>query len=324
MGTIYPHYNIQCAWLQLILALYIASCGFELDFRCLTVYSYTSNLYYMYPFIYFPLVGNHKGAKQAIFVILTLDAIWIVFITALIISLKDYIPMIFTSDLYILQAMGSIMYVAAAVVVMGNFQLILGGIIRGSGKQSSGAIANFVSFLLFSVPLGIVLVFVVHMGILGYWLGLLTGEVMQTLIYGVVILTIRWKRQAVKAQKMVSGREKLESHINEKSPLIQAEDGHPTYDSNIWSREDVESTGPHGHQDRPTPVKLGCGTIVIRILTCSVFVVFLIGGVALSQLCVYQCDVDVGNHSNVSNISLSLFDFQSNYTCNWHFIEFIH
>ena len=278
---------------------------------------------------YFPLVGNHKGAKQAIFVILTLDAIWVVFITALIISLKDYIPMIFTSDLDVLQAMGSIMYVAAAVIVMGNFQLILAGIIRGSGKQSSGAIANFVSFLLFSVPLGIVLVFVVHMGILGYWLGLLTGEVVQTLIYGVIILTIRWKKQAVRAQKMASGQEKLESRVHEKSPLIQDGDSHPTYDSNIWSREEVESSlvvsGHHGHQDRPPPVKLGCGTIVIRILTCSLFVVFLIGGVVLSQLCVYRCDVDVdlSNHSNVSNNSLSLFDFDSNYTCSWHFIESI-
>ena len=220
------------------------------------------------------------------------------------------------------------MYVAAAVVVGDNMQGVLGGIIRGSGKQSGGAIANFISFWLFGVPLSIVLVFVVNMGILGFWLGLLTGEVMQTLIYGVVILTIRWKRQAVRAQKMVSGQEKLESPVHEKSPLIQAEDGHPTYDSNIWSREKVESSlvvsGHHGHQDRPPPVKLGCGTIVIRILTCSVFVVFLIGAVALSQLCVYRCDSFTGNHSNVSNTSLLLFDFDSNYTCNWHFVHFVH
>ena len=277
---------------------------------------------------YSPLVGNHKGAKQAIFVILTLDAIWVVFITALIISLKDYIPMIFTSDFDVLQAMGSIMYVAAAVVVGDNMQGVLGGIIRGSGRQSGGAIANFISFWLFGVPLGIVLVLVVNMGILGFWLGLLTGEVVQTLIYGAVILTIRWKKQAVKAQKMASGPKKLESPIHEKSPLIQAGDSHPTYDSNIWSREEVESSlvvsGYHGHQDGPPPVKLGCGTIVIRILTCSAFVVFLIGGVALSQLCVYRCDSFTSNHSNVSNNSLLLFDFDSNYTCSWHFIHFVH
>ena len=271
--------------------------------------------------------GNPKAAKQAIFVILTLDAIWIVFITALIISLKDYIPMIFTSNTSVLQAMGPIMYVAAAVVVVGNFQSILAGTIRGSGKQSGGAIANFVSYWVIGIPLGIVLVFVVHMGILGFWLGVLTGEVVQSSIYSIIILTVRWKKQAMKAQKMASGRDNMQSPVHEKSPLIQAEDGHPTYDSNIWSREEVESSlvvsGHHGHQDRPPPVKLGCGTIVIRILTCSVFVVFLIGAVALSQLCVYQCDMFTGNHSNVSNSSLS-FDFDSNYTCNWHFIQFVH
>ena len=232
--------------------------------------------------------------------------------------------MIFTSDLDVLQAMGPIMYVAAAVVVGDNMQGVLAGIIRGSGRQSGGAIANFISFWLFGVPLGIVLVFVVNMGILGFWLGLVTGEVVQTLIYCVVVLTIRWKKQAVKAQKMASGSEKVEPSIPEKSPLIQDGDSHPTYDSNIGDREKVESSpvvsGHHGRQDGPPPVKLGCGTIVLRILTCSVFVVFLIGGVALSQLCVYRCDMYTGNYSNVSNTSLLIYNFDSNYTCSWHFV----
>ena len=270
---------------------------------------------------YIHCVGCPREAKRAAFVGLVIDAAWISLVVVSTVSLKDYIPMIFTSDPAVLQAMGPIMYVTAALLIGDNLQGYLAGVLRGSGTQFGGAAANFFSYWMIGVPLGIVLAMVVHLGALGFWLGLLTGEFIQVFIYMVVILTIRWKKQAVKAQKMASGQEKLESPVHEKSPLIQAGDSHPTYDSNIWSREEVESSlvvsGHHGHQDRPPPVKLGCGTIVIRILTCSVFVVFLISGVVLSQLCVYRCDMYIGNCTNITNTTGLLP--VSNYTCQWIF-----
>ena len=275
----------------------------------------------------FHALGNIRGAKRALFVILTLDVAWTIFIASMVVGLKDYIPMIFTTDADVLQAMGPIMYVAAGVLIGGNMQVILAGVVRGSGRQTGGAAANFTSFWVFGVPLGIVLVFVAHLGIFGFWLGLLLGEVMQMLIYGTIVLTIRWKKQVMKAQKMAHMRENSEPLLNEKSPLIQASSGLPEYDSNIWSKGEVDSslvTRSQNEERSPQPVKVGCITVVVRVLTCAVFVLVLIGGVALSQLCVYRCDFDMGNHSNVSNHSLSLSYITSNFSCTWHFVHFVH
>ena len=269
--------------------------------------------------MFYTCVGCPREAKRAAFVGLVIDAAWITLVVVFTVSLKDYIPMIFTSDLAVLQAMGPIIYVTAALLITDNLQGYLAGVLRGSGTQFAGAAASFSSYWMIGVPLGSVLAMVVHLGALGYWLGLLTGEFVQVLIYSVVILTISWKKQATKAQRMAAGQDKLESPIDEKSPLIQAGDSNPVQDSNIWSREEVESSlvvsGYHGHQERPPPVKLGCSTIVIRILTCCVFVVFLVGGVALSQLCVYRCEMDIGSSTNITNTTRSA----SNYTCQWIF-----
>jgi MATE family multidrug resistance protein len=276
-------------------------------------------------------VGNELGAgepvkaKRAAFVGLVIDIVWVVFIVGLTVALKTYIPMIFTADVDVLQALGPIMYVVAALLVADNLQGYFGGILRGSGKQLVGALANFVSYWMIGVPLGGVLALVLHLGALGYWLGLLTGDFIQTFIYGVILLTIRWKKQAKKAQHMAQGGEDLPSPVTEKSPLIQAGDGLPWYDSNIWSKEEVDSslvmTRSQNMEKSPHPVKVGCATVVVRILTCAVFVLVLIGGVTLSQLCIYRCELNISiNHTNISNVTL-IASLASNDTCQWDFLH---
>ena len=53
------------------------------------------------------------------------------------------------------------------------------GVLRGTGKQLSGAVINFVAFYLIGVPLGVVLAVVVKWGALGMWIGLLVASVIQ-------------------------------------------------------------------------------------------------------------------------------------------------
>lgn len=46
-------------------------------------------------------------------------------------------------------------------------QCVYGGVLRGTGKQAFGALANAVMYYVIGLPLGIVLTFVVRMGIMG-------------------------------------------------------------------------------------------------------------------------------------------------------------
>ena len=56
--------------------------------------------------------------------------------------------------------------------------------LRGTGKQLSGAIINFVAFYLMGFPLGVVLAVVVGLGALGMWTGLLVASVIQVSLGG--------------------------------------------------------------------------------------------------------------------------------------------
>ena len=58
------------------------------------------------------------------------------------------------------------------------------GVLRGTGKQLSGAIINFVAFYLMGFPLGVVLAVVVGLGALGMWTGLLVASVIQVSLGG--------------------------------------------------------------------------------------------------------------------------------------------
>lgn len=59
---------------------------------------------------------------------------------------------------------------------------MLQGLLRGAGKQLSGAIVNFVSYYLIGLPLGTFLALWVGMGTLGMWIGLLVASVLQVRI----------------------------------------------------------------------------------------------------------------------------------------------
>ena len=66
-------------------------------------------------------------------------------------------------------------------------QVAISGVLRGSGRQYVGAIANFVCYDVIGLPLGVVLAFKARMGTIGLWTGLATGNIIQVcvvVIYG--------------------------------------------------------------------------------------------------------------------------------------------
>jgi multidrug resistance protein, MATE family len=49
------------------------------------------------------------------------------------------------------------------------------GVVRGAGRQTIGAITNFISYWMLGLPLAALLAFRFHLGIHGLWGGLLVG-----------------------------------------------------------------------------------------------------------------------------------------------------
>uniref|UniRef100_A0A669B2H6 Multidrug and toxin extrusion protein n=1 Tax=Oreochromis niloticus TaxID=8128 RepID=A0A669B2H6_ORENI len=68
------------------------------------------------------------------------------------------------------------------------------GIFLGTGKQKIPAVANLIGYYCTGLSLSITLMFVVKLGVLGFWLGLLICVVLQSTFYIIVIFKLNWKR----------------------------------------------------------------------------------------------------------------------------------
>ena len=59
---------------------------------------------------------------------------------------------------------------------------------QGSGRQQKGALINLVAFYVFAMPLALFLGFYLELGVIGLFAGMGLGPVMQTLLYGWLVL----------------------------------------------------------------------------------------------------------------------------------------
>ena len=60
--------------------------------------------------------------------------------------------------------------------------------VQGSGRQQKGALINLVAFYIFALPLALFLAFYVHWGVVGLFAGMGMGPLVQTLLYGWLVL----------------------------------------------------------------------------------------------------------------------------------------
>ena len=138
-------------------------------------------------------------------------------------SLKTEFVKLFTSDPCLLQAISVPLFLFLINVAGDHTQGFLSGVVRGCGRQLTGAITNIFSYSI-GVSVGIVLAIVAHLGVEGYWLGLSVAVGIQTVTYSTILFTMSWKKQSVKAQKMAR--------------LVLSESG--------------EGDGGETHEDRPS------------------------------------------------------------------------
>ncbi|XP_045680573.1 multidrug and toxin extrusion protein 2 isoform X2 [Phyllostomus hastatus] len=78
---------------------------------------------------------------------------------------------------------------------------VYSGVLRGTGRQAFGALANAIAYYIIGLPLGIVLTFLVGMGIVGLWLGMLACVLLAAAAFVTYTARINWKLAAEEAQK---------------------------------------------------------------------------------------------------------------------------
>uniref|UniRef100_A0AAY4ALD7 Multidrug and toxin extrusion protein n=1 Tax=Denticeps clupeoides TaxID=299321 RepID=A0AAY4ALD7_9TELE len=142
---------------------------------------------YMYPLGFSVAVsvrvGNALGAgntEQA-----KLSGKVAVAITTILVSIKDVIGYIFTTDEYV-----CVQRVSRSTPLLG----VTGGILRGAGKQLFGALIIIMGYYGIGIPIGVTLMFVAKMGIVGLWVGFVICAFSQSVFFGIFLMKLNWKK----------------------------------------------------------------------------------------------------------------------------------
>lgn len=83
----------------------------------------------------------------------------------------------------------------------------MAGVARGSGWQHIGAYINLGAFYLFELPLGLLLVFVVHLRAKGFWIRIASGTAVQSALLALLAAPPDWR-------KLVKQKRQLSSHAH--------------------------------------------------------------------------------------------------------------
>ncbi|GLU13066.1 hypothetical protein SLE2022_297130 [Rubroshorea leprosula] len=144
--------------------------------------------------------GNGRGAKFATKVSVLTSVVIGIFFWLLILLYHDQLALIFTTSKPVLEAVSKLSILLAFTVLLNSVQPILSGVAVGSGWQSYVAYINLGCYYLIGVPLGFLMGWVFHQGVMGIWAGMIFGgTAIQTLILAIITMKCDWDKEAEKA-----------------------------------------------------------------------------------------------------------------------------
>ncbi|KAJ8386225.1 hypothetical protein AAFF_G00175450 [Aldrovandia affinis] len=138
--------------------------------------------------------GNTAQAKLSSKVTLLCALVVSFFVAVVIGSLKDVIGYIFTNDKEIVGRVKEVMFLYSFIHLMEATTVVIGGIVRGAGKQKIGALCYLVGYYFIGLPVGVSLMFAVKMGIIGLWTGFIVCVFIQSVFFIIFLVKLNWKK----------------------------------------------------------------------------------------------------------------------------------
>ncbi|CAA0809783.1 MATE efflux family protein, partial [Striga hermonthica] len=110
----------------------------------------------------------------------------------------DKIGYLFTDDQQVAQSVTDLSLLLAFSVLLASIFPVLSGVAVGAGLQTKAAVINLVCFYLVGLPVGVVLGYVVHLQVVGIWIGLTLGVTTQSLVLAFLIWRTNWDEEVLK------------------------------------------------------------------------------------------------------------------------------
>ncbi|CAA6654486.1 unnamed protein product [Spirodela intermedia] len=110
------------------------------------------------------------------------------------------ISYIFSTSSLVAGAVANLSALLAFSILLNSVQPVLSGVAIGAGWQSTVAYVNIACYYLVGIPLGVVLAYVIGLGVKGVWLGMILGIAVQTLVLTYITCRTEWDHQVFAAR----------------------------------------------------------------------------------------------------------------------------
>ncbi|GBF98590.1 hypothetical protein Rsub_11315 [Raphidocelis subcapitata] len=100
-------------------------------------------------------------------------------------------------------ALGATVMPVVALSLLGDSMVaVLGCVLRGAGRQGTGAALNILGYWAFGLPLALSLGFRANLGVVGFWAGLTSAAALQAAVFFVTIVRFDWCAEVARARKL--------------------------------------------------------------------------------------------------------------------------
>ncbi|XP_055241927.1 multidrug and toxin extrusion protein 1 isoform X2 [Gorilla gorilla gorilla] len=234
--------------------------------------------------------GDMEQARKSSTVSLLITVLFAVAFSVLLLSCKDHVGYIFTTDRDIINLVAQVVPIYAVSHLFEALACTSGGVLRGSGNQKVGAIVNTIGYYVVGLPIGIALMFATTLGVMGLWSGIIICTVFQAVCFLGFIIQLNWKKACQQAQ--VHANLKVNNVPRSGNSALPQDPLHPGCPENLEGilTNDVGKTGEtqsdqQMRQEEPLPehpqdgAKLSRKQLVLRrgLLLLGVFLILLVG-----------------------------------------------
>ncbi|XP_033983981.1 multidrug and toxin extrusion protein 1-like [Trematomus bernacchii] len=237
--------------------------------------------------------GNIEQAKLSCKIPIICSFFIACFVSVIAGSIRNVVGYIFTTDQEILQRVADVMIIFSVMHLADAVAGVAGGVLRGAGKQTIGALCNLVGYYFIGFPIGASLMFAANMGIEGLWTGLTICVLIQAIFFVTYLSKLDWKK-AVDEALVRSGVQ-----IKEEKEVVRIEN--PDSDQNQYevctatfhcesseeggTRQDPSVPGQNKSTTTTVGNILSVQQLVLRRgLTLLLMIVILVIGVFASEL----------------------------------------
>uniref|UniRef100_A0A672I7X7 Multidrug and toxin extrusion protein n=1 Tax=Salarias fasciatus TaxID=181472 RepID=A0A672I7X7_SALFA len=207
----------------------------------------------------------------------------------LIALLRNFIGYIFTTEREIIDRVSEVMIVFAFMHLFDGVAGVLGGVVRGVGKQMTGALCNFVGYYFIGFPIGVSLMFPNDMGILGLWTGLTVCVMMQAIFFLIFFYRLDWNQTCKEARQRAGvqstdGNEMLRNDSSGEAATAASGQSDPEVPENHVYQE-VTAAEPNAAAAATVGDVLSVKQLIVRrCLALLVMLVILAAGILILTL----------------------------------------